>query len=114
MARNDGELWAVVAFGWVIATDGTCLGATHHYPAEPLGILQFQGDSYVSTLDGCYQLNEAGTATLVNRDISMGKAIDAGTMLMAVDADPREPECAFAHVWLRTRSANRWSSQIIG
>lgn len=110
----DGELLAVAKGGWVFAADEHGVQVTHQLPAEPLGITTFQGETYASTLDGCYQLMGAGHATLVKSGIFMGKAIDAGTTLIAVDADPQAPGRASAHMWLCTRSADRWSSRTVG
>ncbi len=114
VAGPGGELWAIASGGWVLAAGSQGLQATHHIPAEPLGITAFQDGWYASTLDGCYQLMGAGHVQLIKPGIAMGKAIDAGTMLMAVDADPQEHGKAGAHVWVRTRSAERWSRRTVG
>lgn len=107
------ELWAIVAGGAVIASEGDVLHPLYSLPAEPLGITGFQGEWYVSTLGGCYQLRGDGQAVLIKSDIVMGKALDAGVALIAFDAAPEQTGTAAIHVWLRTRTIDRWLTQVI-
>lgn len=109
----QGELWAVAAGGSVISVTNDTINTIAQVPAEPLGITRFQRQWFVSTLDGCYELPGDGDTVLIKRDILMGKAIDAGTVLVAFDAEPQHPNSAEIHVWLRTRTRDRWSRQVV-
>ncbi|WP_439878391.1 hypothetical protein [Pseudomonas prosekii] len=109
----NNDLWAIVAGGSVIASEGDVLRPLASLPAEPLGITGFQGERYVSTLDGCYQVFSDGRATLVKDGLVMGRAIDAGIALVAFDAEPDELGTAAIHVWLRSRTMDRWVTQVI-
>lgn len=109
----QGELWAVAAGGSVISVAGQEARTIAQVPGEPLGITRFQRHWFVSTLEGCYELTGDGDSVLVKRNILMGKAIDAGTCLIAFDAEPQFPDSAEVHVWLRTRSHDRWLRQVV-
>lgn len=109
----QGELWAVAAGGSVISVAGDVTRTIAQVPGEPLGITRFQRQWFVSTLEGCYELPGEGEAILIKRAILMGKSIDAGSCLIAFDAEPQYPDSAQIHVWLRTRSRDSWLRQVI-
>jgi len=113
-ADAEGRIMAVASGGWVLAIDAQDVRATHRLPAEALGITPFHGEWYAATLDGCYRVADAGQVEPVRSGIAMGKVIDAGAMLMAVDADPDDPARAAAHLWLRNRSNDRWIRRAVG
>ncbi|WP_095101663.1 hypothetical protein [Pseudomonas sp. Irchel 3A5] len=108
-----GELLAVAAGGSVISVSGEILRTIAQVPAEPLGITQFQRQWFVSTLDGCYELPGDGDVALIKRHILMGKVVDAGSCLIAFDAEPQSRDSAEIHVWLRNRSRDSWFRQVV-
>lgn len=109
----QGELWAVAAGGSVISVAGEGARTIAQIPGAPLGITRFQRHWFVSTLEGCYELTGDGDSVLVKRNILMGKSIDAGSCLIAFDAEPQFADSAEIHVWLRTRSHDRWLRQVV-
>jgi hypothetical protein len=109
----QGELWAEAADGSVISVAGEVVRTVAQVPGEPLGITRFQRQWFVSTLAGYYELPGDGDSVLAKQNILMGKSIDAGAWLIAFDAEPQFPDGAEIHVWLRTRSRNRWFRQVV-
>lgn len=107
------EVWVIVAGGAVLALRDGRLHRLCQLPDEPLGITAFQGQYFVTTLGGCYQVQADGQATLITRDRLMGRVMATGQTLLAFDAEPQEPGSASVHVWLRTRTAERWFTQVI-
>ncbi|MFP3996819.1 hypothetical protein SHV74_19950 [Pseudomonas capeferrum] len=108
-----GELWAIAAGGSVVSVAGDVTRTIAQVPGEPLGITRFQCQWFVSTLDGCYELLGDGDTVLIKRDILMGKSIDAGNCLIAVDAEPQHADHAQVHLWLRTRNRDAWLRPVI-
>ena len=108
-----GTLHVVVDGGWVLVVDDRGARVTHRLDAKPLGLATFQGDLYVATMDGCFELLGDGTSRCVQRHAGLGKIIDAGAALFAIDAAPDHPDAAALHVWLRTRTADRWTRHTV-
>lgn len=114
VVTHDGRMCAVVDGGWVVTGDTSAVTITHRVAGKPLGISTFQDDIYVATMEGLYQLSGAGHATLMRRNVALGKLIDAGCALVATDAAPADPARAGLHIWLRTRTTDRWSNPTLG
>jgi len=108
-----GALWVVAAGGSVIHVSADEVGMLAQVPGEPLGICRFQQQWFVSTLDGCYELCAEGEVALVRRGVLMGKSIASSDCLIAFDAEPPLPDSAGVHLWLRSRTRDRWVRQLL-